>query len=149
MFGLQRVIRRPDGSLLVMRGELLNTSISHLYQVRPQAPPYVHDPITQGLTQQGQVLGAPGGYGGGSMMLSVESLTPTGRRTLSWRRLEREPALPPAANRDVMHAVTAEWLMFRHRVDLGPEVAGIFNLNRNTNRDVLSLRVAMVGRAHW
>jgi hypothetical protein len=149
MFGLQRAFRRPDGSLLVVRGELLNTAVSHLYQVRPQVPPYVHDPITQGLTQEGQVLGAPGGYGGGAVMLSVESLTPGGRRTLTYRRLDREPAVPPALNKDVMHSVSADWLMFRRRVDLGPEVTGIYNLNRNLTQDALSLRLALVGRAHW
>jgi hypothetical protein len=149
MVGLQRVWRRPAGALLSVRGELMNSQISHLNIVRPQAPPYVHFIETQGHTQLGQLLGAPGGYGGGASSLALDLLDATGRKTLSWQRIVREPGTSAVAKKDVMHALTADWVVFRPRIDVKPEVALIYGLNRNGSTDKLNFRLAMSGTAHW
>ena len=146
--GFQRVWKRPDGSLLALRGEVLNSAASHLALVRTPAPPYIHSPVRQGHTQLGQVLGAPGGYGGGAGMVAVEWLTSTGRRTITWRRTIREPT-DYAAPKDVVHAATVDWLMFRRRVDLSPEATIAYNLNRDGAGNALNLRTALTGRLHW
>src|SRR6476469_10516372 len=95
MLGLSRVWRRPAGRLFVVRGELLNTAISHLSRVRWQAPPYIHFPIILGHTQDGQLLGAPSGYGGGAAALHVDVYSPASRLTFTWRRAMRVPPPDP------------------------------------------------------
>ncbi|HET7186746.1 MAG TPA: hypothetical protein VFI52_01265, partial [Gemmatimonadaceae bacterium] len=146
--GFQRVWKRPDGSLLTLRGEVLNSAASHLANTRPSGPPYIHTPITQGHTQIGQVLGAPGAFGGGADIVALEWVTTTGRRTVTWRRLVQEPVALPAP-KDVVHAVTVDWLLFRHRVDLAPEATIAYELNRVSTGDALNFRGALTGRLHW
>ena len=146
--GLQRVWKRANGSLLAIRGEILNSASSHLANTRVPAPPYVHEPITQGHTQMGQVLGAPGAYGGGAGMVAVEWLTSSGRRTITWRRTAREPmafSLP----RNVVHALTFDWLLLRSRIDLTPEATLAYELNRVSARDAFNVRAALNAHVHW
>jgi hypothetical protein len=146
--GFQRVWKRPGGELLALRGEVLNSSASHLALIRTPAPPYIHSPVRQGHTQLGQVLGAPGAYGGGAGMLALEWLSSAGRRTITWRRTQREPT-DYAAPKDVVHAVTMDWLMFRPRIDLAPEATLAYNVNRDGAGNALNLRAALTGRLHW
>ena len=146
--GMQRVWKRPDGSLLALRGEVLNSSPSHLTLIRPSAPPYVHEPVTQGHTQLGQVLGAPGAYGGGAAMLALEWLNGRGRRTITWRRVVREPTQLPTP-KDVVQAITVDWLLFRPRIDLAPEATLAYDVNRVSSGSTLNLRGALTGRLHW
>ena len=149
MVGLQRVWRRSGGDLLAVRGELLNTEISHLNLVRAQTPPYVHTPITQGHTQLGQLLGAPGGFGGGTTVVAVDWVNAGGRRSITWRRVMREPILNTTDPRDVIQAVTADWVIFRPRIDLKPEATAVYNVNRAGSSSVLNLRLALSGFVHW
>ena len=146
--GMQRVWARQDGSLLALRAEVLNSAASHLALTRPAGPPYVHTPIAQGHTQRGQVLGAPGAYGGGAGIVAVDWLTAAGRRTITWRRMHREPVAADM-KKNVVHAVTIDWLMFRQRVDLLPEATVAYELNRLPGGDALNLRLALTGRLHW
>ena len=146
--GFQRVWKRGNGNLLAVRAEVLNSSASHLALIRLPAPPYIHEPVRQGHTQLGQVLGAPGAYGGGASVIAVEWLTSTGRRTITWRKTLREPTAY-ATPKDVVHAVTVDWLMFRRRVDLAPEATLAYNLNRDGAGNALNLRAALTGRMHW
>src|SRR5207253_1639128 len=76
--GLQRAYPRADKRVLVVRGEILNARITSIQLLRAQTPLYVHTPVDQGLTQRGQVLGAPAGYGGEGTVLGVEELRPDG-----------------------------------------------------------------------
>jgi hypothetical protein len=80
LVGLQRVFSANADVLSAFRAEVLNTRVTHLGNVRPELLPYVHGSIVQGHTQLGQVLGAPGGAGGGGFTLSYERHT----RTRSW-----------------------------------------------------------------
>lgn len=146
--GFQHVWQRADGNLLLLRGEVLNSAPSHLARTRPPGPPYVHTALTQGHTQLGQVLGSPAVYGGGAGMVAVEWLTRAGRKTITWRRTLREPLLYPTP-KDVVHAVTVDWLLFRPRVDLAPEATLAYNVNRYATGDVWNLRAALTGRLHW
>jgi hypothetical protein len=146
--GAQRVWKREDGSLVAVRGEVLNSAASHLARTRVPGPPYVHTPIAQGHTQRGQVLGAAGAYGGGAGIVAVEWLTSAGRRTITWRRMHQEPTVQPMPA-NVVHAVTFDWLLFRRRVDLAPEATVAYELNRIPIGDAVNFRVALTGRLHW
>jgi hypothetical protein len=146
--GFQRVWKKAGAKLLVFRGELLNSRLSHLNRVREQTPPYIHAPVLQGYTQRGQVLGAPGGFGGGAAVLAVDWLAPRGRRTVLWRRLQEEPST--GTSKPVLsHAVSVDWLIFRPRIDLQPELTGVYTLNRPTAGSTFNLRFALAGVAHW
>jgi hypothetical protein len=71
--GLRKVWLSSDSRMTVVRGEILNTSIGHVHQVRtPQVPFYVHSSLPQGHTHRGQLLGASAGYGGGSALLAAD-----------------------------------------------------------------------------
>lgn len=149
MLGLQRVWRQPSGSLLSVRGEILNTRVTHLQKVRDQSPPYIHSPIVQGHTQIGQVLGAPAGYAGGSTSLALDWFTSRGRATASLRRAMREPPGAFASSKDVEHSLAVDGMLFHRRIDLAPELMLTWNQNRNGLDDAFNARVSMVGRAHW
>lgn len=148
LVGLERVWPRPAGALMVVRAELLNSSISHLNQVRDQAPLYIHASLIQGHTQRGQLLGAPAGYGGGGTTLGIAWYDPRGRHGITWRRMDQDPSELQAA-KDVIHALTFDWLLLRRRVDLLPEATLAYNLNRAGGGDVVNLRVALSGTLHW
>ncbi len=150
MLGLRRAWMRPSGDLFSLRGELLNTALTHLTQVRQQSPPYIHYPLVQGHTQLGQVLGAPGGYGGGSTTLAVDWTTRRGRRSIAWTRMAREPsAVESLGVRDLVHALSLDWLIFGARLDLSPEATLAYNFNRNLQGNATNLRFALKGAAHW
>jgi hypothetical protein len=149
MVGFQRVWRRADSTMTVVRGELLNTSISHLDQVRHQSPAYIHSFVLQGHTQRGQVLGAPAGYAGGSTSVAVDWFTQQGRTTVMWRRAMREPMLTTTSPRDVTHALSVDRMLFRPRLDLAPELTLIYNANPGGQGRALSARLGVMGRAHW
>ena len=147
--GFQRVWRRPAGAFLVLRGELMNSDVSHLYRIRPQGAPYMHTPVRQGHTQYGQLLGAAGGYGGGTTVVEAQWISPTGQRTVAWRRIPREPADIPTNPRDVAHAVSVAWTIFHARVDLRPEATGVYDINALGTNDRVNIRLALSGVAHW
>ena len=147
--GFRRTWVRPRGELLVLRGELLNSAVSHLTQVRNEGPLYIHTPVRQGHTQLGQLLGAPTGYAGGGTTVALDWFTADGRRTVTYRRMLREPGELTTTPRDVVHAMTVDWLLFRPRVDLAPELTLAYNLNRDQGGDVMNLRGAVTGRVHW
>jgi hypothetical protein len=148
LVGFQRAWRRSPQRVLVLRGELMNSSISRLALVRPQEPAYTHSVSRQGYTQMGQALAAPAGFGGGGTVLALDWFSPDGRQTLTWRHTLRAP-YPAATPRDVQHAVSAEWLLLRPRIDLVPEITGVYELNRPSWGDALNLRLALSARAHW
>jgi hypothetical protein len=152
MLGIQRVWKRADGSLRMLRAETFNSRISHLEKVRYQTPSYVHTPVVQGHTQLGQLLGAPGGYGGESSLLEIESITRHGRRSLAWRRFARVPPTYDQSGitgtHDVVHAVTASWLIFHSRVDLRPEATAAYELDRDGRGDAINLRLAVSAQVH-
>lgn len=146
--GLQRVWKRSPARFVTLRGEVMSSAASHLARIRQPAPAYVHEPVRQGHTQRGQVLGAPAGFGGGAGMVAIDWITPSGRSTLSWRRALREPTILPTPP-DVVHSLTAEWLLFRPRIDLVPEATLAYNLNRDAGGNPVNLRAALTGRFHW
>ena len=88
--GLQRAWKRDHGDLIVARAEVLNTRLSHLDQGRGQAPWYVHGTtVAQGHTNEGQLLGAVAGYGGGGATAAIDLYRPASRWSFAWNRIQR------------------------------------------------------------
>jgi hypothetical protein len=136
VLGLQRVWRSADSTRYTsFRAEVVNTRIGPLFQASPQAPWYIHD--VKGHTERGQVLGAPFGLGGGSMMASVTRYAASGwTRIHVGRLMTREiltPTLGPVAERaGVIAAFGIERMRFgvQHRPDLSIDVTVSRNYNR-------------------
>lgn len=154
LLGFGRAWARSPKRVVTFRTELLNTRLSHISQVRGQSPPYIHNVVLQGHTQYGQVLGAPDAYGGGGAFISLEELSPRGRRSLRLSRSLRAEELPiysgaAARPADVLYALGAEWLTFHGRVDFTRELAAAYNFNRGFSGDVVNLRASVRARAHW
>jgi hypothetical protein len=149
LIGLARTWKRRGGGLLSLHGELLNSRVSHLERVRSQAPPYYHTSVVQGHTQAGQLLGAPTGYGGGSTTVAMDWLSTTGRVSVTWRRVLREPPFLVTDTPDVMHSLSLDALLLGRRFDVMPEATLIYNGNRDGGSDAVDLRMSLVARRHW
>ena len=81
-------------------------------------------------------------------MVAADWISPRGRRTVLWRRLAEEPAVGQARP-VITHALSVEWLIFRPRVDLRPEITTAYTLNRPTSSAGMNIRMALAGIAHW
>jgi hypothetical protein len=145
--GLARAWARPDASrITVIRGETLNSRISHLVQQRPQSPWYEHGAQRQGHTYRGQVLGSEGGFGGGASVVAVDRYTPAGRTTVRWDRINRSTplnsqGLPVPDRVDMVHAIGLEVMRFTGRGEL--TIGGILakEFNRYFADDALNAQL--------
>lgn len=72
-FGFQKISFTPFFDFIKTNLEFTNLTSSQLNQVRPQAFFYTHDPIAQGHTNKGQILGAAIGPGSNSQYLSMDA----------------------------------------------------------------------------
>jgi hypothetical protein len=147
--GAQRVWRLGDSTLAAGRFEILNTRISHLEQGRSQGPFYVHSAfLTQGHTQLGQVLGAPGALGGGAGILAFDWYKPAERWSLGWTRLIRATEIAgPVRRRDVLHALEFEGRREFGRLTYSGTAGAVWDLNRNFAGDQFSLSLRAAARA--
>lgn len=145
MIGLQRAWKRGNTGVVVARTELLNSRLSHLDQGRAQAPWYVHDgTVTQGHTNDGQLLGAPFGFGGGAAGLAVDSYDPSGRWTFAWNRMLRAQSQvsvrpPVPLNADVIHAFSIERRRTMRSASITLGGRAMWDLNRDFSRDRFNL----------
>jgi hypothetical protein len=142
--GARKVWQR-EGSLLSLRGELLETQPSNLQQVRNQGRFYRHAQSRQGHTQLGQVLGSPAAYGGAGSVIAFDAYTPRGRWTLDWTRTRiRSLRLTPqavsgTAGVDVVDALGGQAVLFHGGVDAMVGLHGLYELNRNGGGDAFNL----------
>lgn len=90
LLGVARARRDADGTLRVLRAELVNGETSHSERgdrgLNRPIPPYTHSRTRQGLTNRGQILGSPVGYGGSGATLAYERYSAAGRRLLGLER---------------------------------------------------------------
>jgi hypothetical protein len=154
LLGLQRVWRQKSTGLLVIRGEFLNTRIPALVQSRGEAPWYAHTVMRQGHTERGQLLGSPGGLGGGAAFLAVDRYTASQRWTLRWGRLMRSESrldstlvnqfsteIPDPPRADVMYTLGLEHVRPVPRGLITVGVNGVWDLNRDFLHDQFNLNV--------
>jgi hypothetical protein len=154
MVGMQKVWSANRASFYVLHAELLNTRITHLQLARPNPAFYVHDPIAQGHTELGQVLGSAGANGGGASSLGVDRYARTGKWTVVWDRLARGQRLsdngpPSARSTDMMHSLTVRRLSYGRWVDLTTWMTATRDLNRNFQGDAGNIQLGLGARGHW
>jgi hypothetical protein len=78
-FGLRKAwVRSPSGDVTVLTLESVNGRITHLSRVRVEVPIYVHDPIVEGHTLRGKLLGSPAALGGSGIAVVLDRRTQTG-----------------------------------------------------------------------
>jgi hypothetical protein len=151
--GVQRVWQRSASRWYVAHIEILNSRISHLQEALQQTPWYLHSPLNQGHTYLGQVLGAPGGVGGGAATLQVDRLDPSGRWSLTVGRLMRAEnrisgAAVQADSADVMQSIGVERLIHGPRADFTFGLTQVWDVNRDFrgNQNNLNVRVGVLAR---
>lgn len=147
VLGLEKAWRQRNGVITVARGEVLNTRRSPLAQGRPQAPWYIHSPQAQGHTENGQLLGAIGAYGGGAAVFAVDRYSADGRWTVEWNRFLRGElvnvdGLPQANGADVLHALGIERSQNIGRNSLILATRAVLDLNRDFGRDKFNLNLS-------
>jgi len=155
--GFQRVFTARPQFFRVLRGEIVNSQVSH--QERETRgfsiplPPYVHGIEVQGHTVDGMILGSPEAYGGAAWRIGVDDYTPSGRRTISLERSLRFDWLPADTDSslvhpDVLYALRFELLRFLGNVEWQVTLIPAIDLNRNlvAGRDVFNLTAAFTFR---
>ncbi|CAA9316792.1 MAG: hypothetical protein AVDCRST_MAG68-1601 [uncultured Gemmatimonadetes bacterium] len=147
--GARRVWSPADGSLVSLRGELVNARVTHLALVRPQVPFYPHFAARQGHTQRGQLLGASSGYAGAGSTLALDRYSRRGRTSLTYTRAVRDLAAPYATVASVppqpqaTHALGVEALRFMGRFDVTAGVTAAYQLNRAVGGDAFNLNTVL------
>ncbi|HEX8363208.1 MAG TPA: capsule assembly Wzi family protein [Longimicrobium sp.] len=147
--GARRVWARADGSLVSLRGELMNARVTHLVLVRPQVPFYNHFAARQGHTQRGQLLGASSGYAGGGSVVALDRYTRRGRTSLTFTRTLRDYGSPyspgpgTGPRTEVTQAVGVEALRFMGRFDVTAGVTGAYQLDRRAGGDRFNLNTVL------
>jgi len=144
LLGVRKAWQRSDHDIVLLRGELLNSDRSHLHRTRRQEPFYVHANTRQGHTHRGQIIGSPAAIGGGGATLAVDRFTPDGRGTIAWSRMLRYKLgefveTGVVESPDVIHALGAEFVLFRGRWDIQVGSTAVVNLNRNYETDAFNL----------
>jgi hypothetical protein len=150
LLGFARAWATQDRSrTTVLRGELLNTSLSHILQTHVQTPMYMHVAQSQGHTEHGQLLASAGGYGGGASNLVLDRYSTKGRTTLRWDRVVRGTPrvngndIPIPDRMDVTHAVGLERALFTKGGQLTIGGTLVKNFNRYFSDDAVNANVAV------
>jgi hypothetical protein len=155
--GFQRVFLTSAQCFRVLRGEIVNSQVSHqereTRRFTTPIPPYIHSVETQGHTVDGLILGSPEAYGGAAWRLGLDEYTPEGRRSISLERSLRFDWLPTEVDSSLVHpdvifAVRAEMLRFHGNSDWSVTLIPAIDLNRNlmAGRDVFNLTAAITLR---
>jgi hypothetical protein len=157
LFGVRKAVRRADGSIDVVRAEILNYERGNVDRARGGAQIYIHaSGANQGNTNGGLMLGAPlvpGSSAGAE--LAWDHYLRDGRLSVSWRRdilgdrqATANPVLDPQALW-VRHALTAERLWYRGRIDITAGATYALDLNRNYTSDQSGLSTYVSIKAPW
>jgi hypothetical protein len=143
LLGFRRLAHRRDGRLLLVRGEWVNSRITHLARVRPQARFYQHGQYVQGHTSRGEVLGSIDVMGGGGVSVGADLYDARGRSSLDLHRILRLTPLtegaPDADHVDVQHAMVLSRSVFVRGMDVTGGLTGVWEMNRNFVRDAFNL----------
>lgn len=146
VLGGRKVWARP-GRLVSLSAEWLDTQTSHLLTVRRQGTLYAHGHQRQGHTQRGQLLGSPAAFGGGGMVLALESYSPAGRWKVDFTRT-RVRGGPPSdpARVGVMQSLGGELTAFRGGVDWVAGARATHELNRRFVEDAWDFSASLGAR---
>ena len=155
ILGFKKGWKRPDGALFVLNAEVFNDRLSHLDPIRPQAVPYIHEPIRQGHTERGQILGAPDLRGGGGESLTFDSYTGDGSASVRYTRASRiqqsfNARQPGKSPFDITHSLDYRRTTFRHFGDITAGATAVYETNRDlSGGNVFNVNVSTQFSAHW
>lgn len=144
-----RKVWRDGARIRALRAELVNARVTHLAEVRNQAPFYVHTGVRQGHTQRGQLLGSPSAFAGLGSVVGFDWYGPGGRWGVAWTQMVRDAPAPPRGvpntidGADVTHALQAERLFSRGKFDITAGGAAVYQLNRNFADDAFNLSLVL------
>jgi hypothetical protein len=153
--GFQRILMANPSLYRVIRGEIVNSQVSHQERdtrgFTTPLPPYIHGIELQGHTVDGLILGSPEAYGGAAWRLGIDEYSPLGRRSLTLERSMRFDWLPTETadsslvHPDVIYALRFELLRFHRNADWRITVIPAIDLNRNLvdGHDVFNLAVGL------
>jgi hypothetical protein len=151
MVGLRKTWGAAD-RLSALRVEFLSSRPANLDVVRHQGFFYTHT-NQLGHTQRGQILGSPAALGGAGAEVALDRFDRSGRWSLSFRRQIRADLAEwtkseeeVARSVDALYSLGAERLLFRGRSDLLAGFTGVYNLNRDFERDAFNLRLTLGAR---
>jgi len=153
--GITQARRGADGTLGVLRFELVNAATSHQERLkrtllRPH-PPYTHSGTPQGLTNRGQLLGSPVAYGGGGATVAWERHDTNGWMSVAAERVSVLDWLPAQGmiggvpHAEVRYGLRTELVRAHAGREWGVVVAPSLTLNRNIEQgqDVLNVNVQL------
>jgi hypothetical protein len=153
VLGLSKAWALMPDRIVMVRGEVLNTQVTHLDRVRPQAPFYRHTRMRQGHTHLGQILGASSGYGGSHSLLAADLYHPAGRWGAAVVRSSRLIPVPPGSSvsalgesADVMYSAEIGGSFFLGRFEIDASLAPGYEFNRNLEDDVFNLNARLQAR---
>jgi hypothetical protein len=153
--GVSQSRRRQDGSLTVLRFEMVNGELSHQERLlRGNAepfPPYLHNRSRQGLSNRGQLLGSPAAFGGGGATVAWDHYGEAGRTSIALERqmildwLPAQSIIGGVPHAEVRYGMRAEISRMRGSQEWTFGVAPSLTLNRNleSGRDVFNLNVLL------
>lgn len=158
MLGFQKVLKRTDTSLDILKGELVNYQLPTIARVRQEGDVYVHAILDQGHTSLGQLLGSSAGVrAAAASTVSWTHYAASARTTFAFRRIVRAErgdyagtGLPDSRGSDVIVAAALERMRLGERLDLGAKVEAMQDFNRNFSHDVANLNLQVTVRLkHW
>jgi hypothetical protein len=157
MIGFQKVLATRADGFDVLRAELINYQLSTLARLRlGEGAVYLHNPLRQGHTNRGQLLGAsPGVNAAAASTLAWTRYSRSGRTSFTFRRIVRDQigdyyltgAVNPRGS-DVLVAAGFERMRYGRIVDVGGKIEVMDELNRNFVRDVGNLNLQLTARLH-
>jgi len=143
LLGFAKTFARQGSELWMLRGEYLNGRITALQRLgRGQATFYEHNPITQGHTERGQLLGSPLLERSSGLELAVDRWTRRGRAgvTLMQRAMPSDLAEGASAQTARSQWYTeASAVRFVGRNELFARGGVVFDLNRHAGSDEKNL----------
>jgi hypothetical protein len=157
MLGFQKILVTRAEGFDVLRAELINYQLTTLALIRQgEGAVYLHNPLRQGHTNRGQLLGAsPGVNAAAASSLAWTRYSRTGRTSFTLRRIVRDQigdyyltGVTNPRGSDVLFAAGFERMRYGKVVDLGGKIEAMDELNRNFKRDVGNLNLQLTARLH-
>ncbi|MEP6506618.1 MAG: hypothetical protein ABJC63_00220 [Gemmatimonadales bacterium] len=169
MLGFQKTIKNKDRSIDVIKGELINYQLPTLARLRVENAIYLHSPLRQGHTNEGQLLGASPGVGAAAASsFSWARYSSSGRTTVTVRRIVRDqignylgliqtyPVTLPVPDSavvnphgsDVIAAIGVERMRFGKRADFGGRIEAMENYNHNFAGNLGNVNLQITARLH-
>jgi len=126
LVGMRKVFGHDSSHVSGVRAEIFDGTASTVARHRGEGLMYVHNPLRQGHTEEGKVIGSAAGIGSpAGAILAWDHFHPSGKWTLyALRRTENtDVALSPVGNRRISATIGGNILKFANHYDLTAGIA--------------------------